>query len=62
MELNLNYNQLEKIGGMTTEYPYVMNINDMSKLIDHTIPWHWHEELELNYIPPGLYKQFQIYD
>lgn len=58
MELNLNYNQLEKIGGMTTEYPYVMNINDMSKLIDHTIPWHWHEELELNYIKKGSLRVF----
>ena len=58
MELNLNYNQLEKISGMTTEYPYVMNINDMSKLIDHTIPWHWHEELELNYIKKGSLRVF----
>ena len=52
-ELNLNDQQLEHVAGMTTEYPYVMNVYDMSKVIDHTIPWHWHEELELNYIKKG---------
>ena len=57
-ELILNDNQLEQIPGMTTEYPYVMNTSDLSKFIDHTVPWHWHEELELNYVKKGSLRVF----
>ena len=58
MELNLNYNQLETVSGITPEFPYVMGVYDLSKMIDHTIPWHWHEELELNYVKKGSLQIF----
>lgn len=57
-DLNLGDHQLEHVAGITTEYPYVMTVYDMSKVIDHTIPWHWHEELELNYIKKGEMRIF----
>lgn len=58
MEFNLNYNQLETVAGITSEYPYVMEIHDMARLIDYTIPWHWHEELELSYVKKGTLRIF----
>lgn len=44
-------NQVEKIDGMTIEFPYCMHERDMT---DFDIPWHWHEELELGYIERGV--------
>lgn len=44
-------NQVEQIHGMTAEYPYCMIISDMTAF---TVPWHWHEELELGYVETGV--------
>jgi len=43
-------NQVEKIEGMTIEYPYCLHHRNLT---DTVIPWHWHEELELGYIEEG---------
>lgn len=43
-------NQVEKIEGMTIEFPYCMHQRDLT---DFVVPWHWHEELELGYIEQG---------
>lgn len=43
-------NQVEKIDGMTIEFPYCMHERNLT---DFVIPWHWHEELELGYIEKG---------
>ncbi|MDO4274756.1 MAG: AraC family transcriptional regulator [Eubacteriales bacterium] len=43
-------NQEEAIEDLTTEYPYVMHHADLR---DITIPWHWHEEVEFDYIVSG---------
>lgn len=43
-------NQVEKIEGMTIEYPYCLHERNLTDII---IPWHWHEELELGYIQEG---------
>lgn len=43
-------NQVEKIDGMTIEYPYCMHQRDLT---DFVIPWHWHEEVELGYLERG---------
>lgn len=43
-------NQVEKIEGMTIEYPYCLHERDLTNI---DIPWHWHEELELGYIRKG---------
>lgn len=47
----LDDNQVEQINGMTAEYPYCMIISDMTAF---TVPWHWHEELELGYVEKGV--------
>ena len=46
-------NQVEKIEGMTVEYPYCLHQRNLTDII---IPWHWHEELELGYIQEGTSK------
>lgn len=49
----MDENQMEQIEGMTTEYPYCLHQRDLTEF---TIPWHWHEELELGYIEEGASK------
>lgn len=44
-------NQIEKIDGMTVEFPYCMHERNLT---DFVVPWHWHEELELGYIEQGV--------
>ena len=44
-------NQVEKIDGMTVEFPYCMHERNLT---DFVVPWHWHEELELGYIEQGV--------
>lgn len=44
-------NQVEKIDGMTIEFPYCMHERNLTNFI---VPWHWHEELELGYIEQGI--------
>lgn len=44
-------NQVERIEGMTVDYPYCLHERDLTDLV---IPWHWHEELELGYIQEGV--------
>lgn len=46
-------NQVERIEGMTVEYPYCLHERDLT---DFVVPWHWHEELELGYIQEGVSK------
>lgn len=43
-------NQIEKIVGMSDEYPYCMHRRDLTEFV---VPWHWHEELELGYLAYG---------
>ena len=50
MKIRITENQLEEIEGLSTEYPYAFHhVN----LAETKIPWHWHEELEFNYIVSG---------
>ena len=50
MKIRIKENQLEEIEGLSTEYPYAYHhVN----LTDTKVPWHWHEELEFNYIVSG---------
>lgn len=44
-------NQVEKIDGMTVEFPYCMHERNLT---DFVVPWHWHKELELGYIEQGV--------
>lgn len=50
MEIIIKSNQSEEVAGLTPEYPYVLHRADLS----HTrIPWHWHDEVEFDYITEG---------
>lgn len=52
--MNLSFiqdeNAVELIDGITYEFPYTMHERDLS---NYTIPWHWHEELEFDYVYKG---------
>lgn len=43
-------NAVEHIDGMTYEFPYTMHERDLTH---YTVPWHWHEEVEFNYVYRG---------
>lgn len=53
MEIRVRGNQLEEIEGLYADYPYVYHYADL-KVTD--IPWHWHEELEFDYVVSGKVK------
>lgn len=55
MKIRINENQVEEIEGLFSDYPYVFHDVDLS---DTKVPWHWHEELEFNYIVRGSIKFF----
>lgn len=50
MKIRIKENQIEEIEGLSTEYPYAYHYVNLS---DTKVPWHWHEELEFNYIVNG---------
>lgn len=52
-EIRLSNNRQEMIEGMTPEFPYSVHYCNMKNYIGHTVPWHWHEEVEFFYILKG---------
>lgn len=50
MKIKLKENRLEEIEGISTEYPYAFH---HTNLAETKVPWHWHEEVEFNYIVSG---------
>ena len=55
MKIRIKENQQEAIQGITQEYPYAYHHVNIKKT---KIPWHWHEELELNYVESGCVKVY----
>ena len=55
MKIRIKENQQEAIQGITQEYPYAYHHVNIKKI---KIPWHWHEELELNYVESGCVKVY----
>lgn len=53
MEIKVKSNQSEEIEGLSSQYPYVMHHVDLQKI---KIPWHWHDEVEFDYILSGKVK------
>ena len=51
--LILDDNQRETNSGVTSEYPYLMDIVDM---MHYSSPWHWHEAIEFKYVLQGGLK------
>ena len=50
MKLDVTSSQLERIEGLTAEFPYVLHRLHPSEI---STPWHWHEELEFVYVVQG---------
>ena len=50
MNIKVKQNQLEEIEGIFPHYPYVLHRATLSRT---KIPWHWHEELEFDYVTEG---------
>jgi len=46
-------NQQQKIGGITPEYPLLVEWHNMNAL---DVPWHWHEEVEFKYVLQGAVR------
>lgn len=57
MKIRMKENQLEEIEGLSTEYPYIMH---HANLADTIVPWHWHEELEFDYVLSGTVEVHTI--
>lgn len=53
MKLQIRSNQMEEIEGLHSQYPYAYHHVDLSVT---TIPWHWHEALEFNFVVSGSLK------
>lgn len=53
MKIKIRENQSEAIEGISREYPYAFHHVNIRET---TVPWHWHEELELEYIAEGRVK------
>lgn len=53
MKLRIHNNQMEEVEGLHNEYPYAYHHVDLQKT---SVPWHWHEALELNLVRAGQVK------
>lgn len=45
----------EKIAGMEADFPYVASRAELDR---YSIPWHWHEQVELFYVESGALEYF----
>lgn len=50
MKIRIRENQAEEIEGLSSEYPFVLH---HVTLPETSVPWHWHEEFEFDYILRG---------
>ena len=50
MIIKLKSNRKEMVEGLTPEFPYVLHRADLGTM---RVPWHWHEEVEFNYVEKG---------
>ncbi len=53
MKIKIKSNQMEEIEGIRPDYPYVYHHVRVSET---KVPWHWHEELEFDYVMEGKGK------
>lgn len=53
MKIKVKRNQNEEIEGLSAGYPYAFHSVDLKTTI---IPWHWHEEMEYDYVLKGSVK------
>ena len=50
LKLRIGSNRMEHVEGLEDDFPYAFHLADLEKI---TIPWHWHEALEFNYVARG---------
>ncbi len=50
MIIKLKSNRREMVEGLTPEFPYVLHRADLRTM---RVPWHWHEEVEFNFVKKG---------
>ena len=50
MEIRIRENQMEEVEGIRPEFPYTFHQVEMK---DTKIPWHWHEEVEFDWVERG---------
>lgn len=43
----------ELLPNKKNSYPYICQFTNMENYINHSIPWHWHSSLELDYVVEG---------
>ncbi|HIZ19051.1 MAG TPA: AraC family transcriptional regulator [Candidatus Olsenella stercoravium] len=43
----------EIVGGMGEDYPYALVLSQHDRYQNRSVPWHWHQELELFYVLDG---------
>lgn len=53
MKLRIRTNYMEEVEGLHNEYPYTFHHVDLART---SIPWHWHEALEFDYVVSGSVK------
>lgn len=53
MKIKIRENQAEEIEGLSSEYPFVLHHVTFPET---SIPWHWHEEFEFDYVLKGSMK------
>lgn len=59
MKIKIKGNQMEEIEGIRPDYPYAYHHVNMNET---KVPWHWHEELEFNYVSDGKLKLSTTHD
>lgn len=55
--LNIDDNQMETIYDMSDAFPYTLHVQDFTHF---SVPWHWHEEVELVYVQSGALKVMTV--
>ena len=53
MKLHVGSDGMEHVEGLHSQYPYVFHLADLDRT---SIPWHWHEALEFDYVAEGRVK------
>lgn len=48
----------ELLPGFTLDFPYIASRVEFDKFIDQTVPWHWHNTVELFYMESGSLEYY----
>lgn len=48
----------ESLPGFSPDFPYIASCAEIDQYPDRTVPWHWHEQLELFYMERGTLEYY----